>query len=98
MTRRVVKVFTAHAQKEGAGFTVQRPFPSRDLADEQTDPFLMIDEIGPTDANVNSPGAPLHPHRGFDTDLLEVRLRRAPRQPGQQGLHGASSFRHKKSC
>ncbi|KAJ9446941.1 hypothetical protein DIPPA_34276 [Diplonema papillatum] len=66
-TRRVVKVFTAHAQKEGAGFTVQRPFPSKHLTDEQTDPFLMIDEIGPTDANVNNPGAPWHPHRGFDT-------------------------------
>lgn len=65
--RRVNKVFTAHSQKEGEGFIVQRPFPSRNLTDEQTDPFLMLDEFGPKPADANAPGAPWHPHRGFDT-------------------------------
>jgi redox-sensitive bicupin YhaK (pirin superfamily) len=65
--RRIAKIFTAHRQREGAGFIVSRPFPSRNLADADTDPFLLLDALGPTMVDHRSPGAPWHPHRGFDT-------------------------------
>ena len=52
--------------REGAGFEIRRPFPTQAL--EFLDPFLLLDEMGPTD---NGPGeargAPDHPHRGFET-------------------------------
>uniref|UniRef100_A0A7S1MCV2 Pirin n=1 Tax=Neobodo designis TaxID=312471 RepID=A0A7S1MCV2_NEODS len=66
-SRRIVKIFTAHRQREGAGFIVTRPFPSANLKDADTDPFLMLDALGPTMVDHRSPGAPWHPHRGFDT-------------------------------
>jgi redox-sensitive bicupin YhaK (pirin superfamily) len=51
---------------EGAGFPVRRPFPTRAL--EDLDPFLLLDEMGPTDAGPGeAKGAPDHPHRGFET-------------------------------
>ena len=40
--RPVAHIVTAHQQKEGAGFLVRRPVPTRGL--EQVDPFLMLDE------------------------------------------------------
>ena len=68
--RRVSRVITAHRQTEGGGFVVRRPFPSvvdgRQL--EHLDPFLLLDEMGPTDyAPGEAIGAPDHPHRGFET-------------------------------
>jgi redox-sensitive bicupin YhaK (pirin superfamily) len=64
-TRSVLKTVPAVAVLEGGGFLVHRPFPTRALMD--VDPFLMIDELGPT---VYGPGeaigAPDHPHRGFE--------------------------------
>lgn len=51
---------------EGAGFQVRRPFPTRAL--EQLDPFLLLDEMGPSDLGPGeAKGAPDHPHRGFET-------------------------------
>src|SRR6266566_4568215 len=51
---------------EGAGFLVHRPFPTDALSD--FDPFLLLDEMGPTDvAPGEAKGAPDHPHRGFET-------------------------------
>ncbi len=51
---------------EGGGFPVRRPFPTRVL--EDLDPFLLLDEMGPTDAGPGeAKGAPDHPHRGFET-------------------------------
>jgi redox-sensitive bicupin YhaK (pirin superfamily) len=65
-TRPVVRVVTAHRQREGAGFMVRRPFPTSGL--NLADPFLMLDEMGPTDyAPGEAVGAPDHPHRGFET-------------------------------
>jgi quercetin 2,3-dioxygenase len=52
--------------KEGAGFIVARPFPTRKL--DQVDPFLMLDHMGPvTYGPGEAKGAPWHPHRGFET-------------------------------
>jgi redox-sensitive bicupin YhaK (pirin superfamily) len=65
-TREVTHVHTAHRQREGGGFVVRRPFPSRGL--ESLDPFLMVDELGPvTYGPGEAIGAPDHPHRGFET-------------------------------
>jgi redox-sensitive bicupin YhaK (pirin superfamily) len=51
---------------EGGGFHVRRPFPTRVLG--ELDPFLLLDEMGPTDAGPGeAKGAPDHPHRGFET-------------------------------
>src|SRR5437870_1265628 len=65
--RPIAKVITAHRQAEGAGFVVRRPFPG-ELSMREADPFLLLDQVGPT---VNGPGeakgAPWHPHRGFET-------------------------------
>ncbi|MDP6707236.1 MAG: pirin family protein [Alphaproteobacteria bacterium] len=65
-SRPVVRIVTAHQQREGAGFLVRRPFPTQGL--DQVDPFLMLDEIGPVDYGPGEAvGAPDHPHRGFET-------------------------------
>jgi redox-sensitive bicupin YhaK (pirin superfamily) len=51
---------------EGGGFLVHRPFPTSALSD--FDPFLLLDEMGPTDVRPGeAKGAPDHPHRGFET-------------------------------
>jgi quercetin 2,3-dioxygenase len=64
--RQVVRVVTSHQQREGGGFVVRRPFPTRGFDD--ADPFLMLDEMGPVDyAPGKAVGAPDHPHRGFET-------------------------------
>jgi len=42
---RIVDSFTT---REGAGFLVHRPFPTHDLS--MIDPFLLLDEMGPFDA------------------------------------------------
>ncbi|HNC94680.1 MAG TPA: pirin family protein [Myxococcota bacterium] len=66
MDRRVIQVVTGHQQREGGGFVVRRPFPSRGIPN--FDPFLMLDELGPVDyAPGEAMGAPDHPHRGFET-------------------------------
>ena len=66
--RKIAKKFAAHSQKEGAGFTVHRPIGGWYMNETESDPFLMLDELGPvTYAKDEFPGAPWHPHRGFDT-------------------------------
>lgn len=59
-------VVTSIHAREGAGFKIRRPFPTRSLS--FVDPFLLLDhmepvELGPGEAK----GAPDHPHRGFET-------------------------------
>ncbi|KAJ1490962.1 pirin protein [Baffinella frigidus] len=67
-SRRIVTKFTARTQKEGAGFLVRRPIGSGQITDEQADPFLLLDHLPRTNyAPGEFPGAPWHPHRGFDT-------------------------------
>lgn len=65
-TRSVSAVVQATRTLEGAGFVVNRPFPSGPL--RQFDPFLLLDEMGPMDLKPGeAKGAPDHPHRGFET-------------------------------
>src|SRR5690349_20770236 len=65
-SRPVMRVVDAVRTTEGEGFHVRRPFPTGALS--MVDPFLLLDEMGPTD---NAPGAAIgtgdHPHRGFET-------------------------------
>ena len=64
--RRVQHVVTSQTTREGGGFIVHRPFPTRMLMD--FDPFLLLDEMGPVDYKPGEAlGAPDHPHRGFET-------------------------------
>ena len=65
--RPVEHVATAGSSFEGAGFPVRRPFPGA-LDSSVTDPFLMLDQMGPVVYAPNKAlGAPDHPHRGFET-------------------------------
>ena len=60
------KIISAVTTREGAGFEVQRAFPTQHLS--EWDPILLIDEHGPVDCAPNEAiGAPAHPHRGFET-------------------------------
>ena len=64
--RSVAKIVEAARQLEGAGFSVNRPFPNQAMA--LFDPFLLLDEMGPMElAPGEAKGAPDHPHRGFET-------------------------------
>ncbi len=64
--RSVSRVIEGVATLEGGGFLVHRPFPTSALSD--FDPFLLLDEMGPTDVRPGeAKGAPDHPHRGFET-------------------------------
>ena len=46
----------------------RRSIGSSDLKQSDTDPYLMLDELPPTNyAPGEFPGAPWHPHRGMDT-------------------------------
>ncbi|HVB78601.1 MAG TPA: pirin family protein [Candidatus Binataceae bacterium] len=64
--RSVTNIVNASRQLEGAGFVVNRPFPSQGMA--LVDPFLLLDEMGPMELGPGeAKGAPDHPHRGFET-------------------------------
>lgn len=65
-SRSVAKLVPAARTYEGAGFEVNRPFPTARL--DAVDPFLLLDEMGPQElAPGQARGAPDHPHRGFET-------------------------------
>jgi redox-sensitive bicupin YhaK (pirin superfamily) len=66
--RSVKAVVSAHQSFEGGGFPVNRPFPQPGADITDTDPFLMLDEMGPIEYGPGEAvGAPDHPHRGFET-------------------------------
>jgi hypothetical protein len=66
--RAVQSIVTAQQSYEGAGFPVHRPFPQPGADLGATDPFLMLDEMGPVEYGPGeAKGAPDHPHRGFET-------------------------------
>jgi redox-sensitive bicupin YhaK (pirin superfamily) len=64
--RSVKDVITSIHAREGAGFKIRRPFPTRALS--FVDPFLLLDHMEPVElAPGEAKGAPDHPHRGFET-------------------------------
>jgi redox-sensitive bicupin YhaK (pirin superfamily) len=64
--RSISSIVNSVQTTEGAGFVVNRAFPTHLISD--LDPFLLLDEIGPKDlAPGEAKGAPDHPHRGFET-------------------------------
>src|SRR4051794_1570040 len=66
--RPIQSIVTAQSSFEGAGFPVNRPFPQPGADLGATDPFLMLDEMGPVEYGPGEAvGAPDHPHRGFET-------------------------------
>ena len=84
--RSVARVLSATRTIEGAGFVVNRPFPSSGLS--AFDPFLLLDEMGPVELGPNeAKGAPDHPHRGFETVtyLVAGKMRHKDSQ-GHQGV------------
>ncbi len=72
-TRTLDRIVPTHSLLEGGGFPVRRPA----ALGRSTDPFLLIDEMGPVDWPPGQAiGAPAHPHRGFETVtyLLQGRM------------------------
>jgi redox-sensitive bicupin YhaK (pirin superfamily) len=62
--RTIAQIVPTHRMLEGGGFPVRRPAALGRL----TDPFLLLDEMGPIDWPPGGAiGAPSHPHRGFET-------------------------------
>jgi quercetin 2,3-dioxygenase len=84
--RPVSRVVPGVVTLEGGGFQVRRPFPTPAL--DAIDPFLLLDEMGPTDyAPGKAVGAPDHPHRGFET--VTYLLAGAMRHRDSRGHSGA---------
>jgi quercetin 2,3-dioxygenase len=84
--RPVSRVVPGVVTLEGGGFQVRRPFPTPALA--AIDPFLLLDEMGPTNyAPGKAVGAPDHPHRGFET--VTYLLAGAMRHRDSRGHAGA---------
>ena len=64
MERTITSVVPTHTVLEGGGFKVRRPAAMGRLMS----PFLLLDEMGPVDYGPGEAvGAPMHPHRGFET-------------------------------
>lgn len=85
-SRSVSRVVPGVVTLEGGGFQVRRPFPTHAL--DAIDPFLLLDEMGPTHyAPGKAVGAPDHPHRGFET--VTYLLAGAMRHRDSRGHAGA---------
>lgn len=70
---------------EGGGFLVRRPVPTRGV--DQVDPFLLIDELGPTQVGPGEAvGAPDHPHKGFE--IISYTLAGEGEHRDSHGNHG----------
>lgn len=63
--RRVMFTQPARPTEDGAGVKLKRVFDSRLY--HESDPFIMLDEFGSTEADDYIAGFPPHPHKGFDT-------------------------------
>ncbi|HSF51130.1 MAG TPA: pirin family protein, partial [Nitrososphaeraceae archaeon] len=64
--RSVLRVVKSQITQDGEGVTLNRSFPNNFIS--EFDPFLLFDEIGPTDIKPGKQkGFPNHPHRGFET-------------------------------
>lgn len=84
-SRSVAHVVPSVETLEGGGFLVHRPFPTSAL--DQFDPFLLLDEMGPTETRPGeAKGAPDHPHRGFET--VTYLLKGSMEHRDSRGNHG----------
>jgi quercetin 2,3-dioxygenase len=64
--RSISKIIKSEITQDGEGVTLNRSFPNSYIS--EFDPFLLLDEIGPTDIKPGKQkGFPDHPHRGFET-------------------------------
>ena len=64
--RSVSKIIKSETTQDGEGVTLNRSFPNNFISG--FDPFLLLDEMGPTDIKPGKQkGFPDHPHRGFET-------------------------------
>jgi len=65
-SRSVSQIIKSEITQDGEGVTLNRSFPNNFIS--ECDPFLLLDEIGPTDLIPGKQkGFPDHPHRGFET-------------------------------
>jgi redox-sensitive bicupin YhaK (pirin superfamily) len=65
-SRSLSQIIKSETTQDGEGVTLNRSFPNNLLS--EFDPFLLLDEIGPTDLIPGKQkGFPDHPHRGFET-------------------------------
>jgi len=65
-SRSISQIIKSETTQDGEGVTLNRSFPNNLLS--EFDPFLLLDEIGPTDLIPGKQkGFPDHPHRGFET-------------------------------
>ncbi len=64
--RSVLRIIKSETTQDGEGVILNRSFPNSFIS--EFDPFLLLDEIGPTDIKPGKQkGFPNHPHRGFET-------------------------------
>jgi quercetin 2,3-dioxygenase len=65
-SRSISQIIKSETTQDGEGVTLNRSFPNNLIS--EFDPFLLLDEIGPTDLIPGKQkGFPDHPHRGFET-------------------------------
>ena len=70
--RQVAKIIDSHPAEPAPGLHVMRPFPGPEL--DYLDPFLMLDDFGPTEIKAGgSGGLSPHPHRGFETVTIMLK-------------------------
>ena len=87
--RSVSQIIKSETTQDGEGVTLNRSFPNNFIS--EFDPFLLLDEIGPTDLIPGKQkGFPDHPHRGFETVtyLLEGKFEHKDSQ-GHAGIINA---------
>jgi quercetin 2,3-dioxygenase len=64
--RSISKIIKSESTQDGEGVALNRAFPNSFIS--EFDPFLLLDEMGPTDIKPGKQkGFPDHPHRGFET-------------------------------
>ena len=64
--RSILRIVKSEPTQDGEGVALNRAFPNIFIS--EFDPFLLLDEMGPTDIKPGKrKGFPSHPHRGFET-------------------------------